>query len=233
MPLAVAPDVVVDPVESGTLACGSRHTVGVEQVRVEFPADDLVVVEVDLQHAGLAGQAPAGMPDEVSQRVGDQLAADELDGLQDVRVVTDDGVGTGEQQLPSDVLLLARRAGVPLDAPVDDHYDHVGAAGGAPHARDHRVQRPCRGDTGPVGTGRRHPRHDHGGSHECHAHIPGDVQYPVSVGLGVVGAGSERHNSGCLQQRHAVEQSVLAVVPGVVVRQAGDIDTGARDPIGR
>ena len=49
------------------------------------------------------------MPDEVAQRVGDQFAVCELHRLQHMGMVTDDGVGAGVEQLPSEV---ARRDGL-------------------------------------------------------------------------------------------------------------------------
>ena len=230
---AVPADVVGDPVEPGTLFDGARRAVLVEQVRVEPPAGDPVAVEVDLQHAGLAGEPRPGMPDEVAQRVGDQLAVGELDGLQHVGVVADDRVGAGVQQFPGDIDLLGRRAGLALDAPVDDHDHDVGRKGCGPHALDDPGRWAGRGDARPIGPGGERPGHDHGRPHERHAHVATGVQHPGGVGLGVVGPRAEGHDAGGLQQRHRVEQGVGAVVPGVIVGQVGDVDAGGGNPRGR
>ena len=229
---AVPADDLGDPVEPGTPLGGARRAVLVEQVRVERPADDPVAVEVDLQHAGLAGESRPRVPDEVAQRVGDQLLAVELDGLQHVWVVADDGVGPGVQEFPSDVALLGRRTGLPLDTPVDDHDHHVGLSGCGPHALDDPGRRARRRDARPVGLGGEPPGHDHGRPHERDAHVAGGVQHPGGVGLGVVGPRAEGHDAGGFQPPHAVEQRIRAVVAGVVVGQVGDVDPGGGNPRG-
>ena len=211
---------------------GARRAVLVEQVRVEGPADDPVTVEVDLQHAGLTGDPRPRVPDEVAQRVGDQLAAVELDGLQHVGMVADDDLGPGVQEFPSDVALLGHRTGLPLDTPVDDHDHHVGRSGCGTHTLEGAVRRARRGDAGPVGSRRECPRHDHGRRHERDPHVAG-VQHPVAVGRGIIGARAEGHDAGGFQQRHRVEQGVGAVVPSVVVGQACHVDPGGGDPLGR
>ena len=86
---------------------------------MEGPADDLVAVEIDLQHAGFARDTRSRVPDEVAQRVGDKPAIGELDRLQHVRVVTDDRVGAGIQQRSGEVPLRLVGTGGALDTPVD------------------------------------------------------------------------------------------------------------------
>ena len=82
MPPAVSGDDVDYAVVPPALGDRHRRAVLVEQVRMECPADDLVAIEIDLQHAGLPRDTPSRVPDEVAQRVGDQRAVGELDRLQ-------------------------------------------------------------------------------------------------------------------------------------------------------
>ena len=230
---AVARHDVVDPIDPSAFNGRHGRSVDVEQVRVERPAHDLGTVEVDLQHAGVTGDARPVVPHEVAERVGHELAVVEHDWLQHVGVVADDGVGTVVQQLEGEVALATLRTGHALDAPMEHGDHHVGLARSYPYVGEHAVAL-VRRRNARTGLGSRKPeRHHHRGAHERNAHTGAHLDHPMPVRIAAGRARAERYHAVGLEDVDRVDQCVGAVVHGVVVREVGHIHPGRSDPLGR
>ena len=133
---AVPGDDVDDTVVTAALGDRHRGAVLVEQVRMERPADDLVGIEIDLQHARISRDAPSRVPYQVTQRVGDQFPVGEVDRLHHMRAVTYHRVGSGIHQLPRKVPLRSAGTRGEFDTPVNHGDHHIGRTGGRPNTFD-------------------------------------------------------------------------------------------------
>ena len=114
---------------------------------MERPADDLVAIEIDLQHTRIPRDAPPRMPDQVTERIGDQLPGGKIHRLHHMRAVTYHRVGTGIQQLPRKVPLRPAGTRGELDTPMNHGNHHIGRTGSRPNTLYDSRRRAGRRDT--------------------------------------------------------------------------------------